>query len=92
MGVRHRKDDGQVPSLECRLVHAALEHEWASCRRRTTMPLIEIARAETEEEAMEGLERWKQGYPDVWPLLDPEDLPIDAMQGRVAPGPGSGST
>jgi bifunctional non-homologous end joining protein LigD len=31
---------------------------------------------------MEGLERWKQPYPDVWPLLGPEDLLIDAMRGR----------
>jgi bifunctional non-homologous end joining protein LigD len=54
----------------------------ASGRRRSTMPLIEIARAETEDEAMEGLERWKQRYPDVWPLLGPEDLLIDAMRGR----------
>jgi bifunctional non-homologous end joining protein LigD len=54
----------------------------ASGRRRSTMPLIEIARAETEDEAMEGLERWKQRHPDVWPLLGPEDLLIDAMRGR----------
>ena len=34
-------------------------------RRRTTQPLIEIARAATEAEAMEGLERWKARHPDV---------------------------
>ncbi|MGH3225057.1 MAG: DNA polymerase domain-containing protein, partial [Streptosporangiaceae bacterium] len=28
-------------------------------RRQSTMPLIEIARAQTKDEAMEGLERWK---------------------------------
>jgi DNA ligase D-like protein (predicted polymerase) len=54
----------------------------ASGRRRSTMPLIEIARAETEAEAMEGLERWKRRHPDVWPLLGPEDLLVDAMRGR----------
>jgi bifunctional non-homologous end joining protein LigD len=54
----------------------------ASGRRRSTMPLVEIARAETEEEAMDGLERWKTRHPDVWPLLGPEDLLIDAMRGR----------
>jgi DNA ligase D-like protein (predicted polymerase) len=51
-------------------------------RRRSTMPLIEIARAETEDEAMQGLERWKERHPTVWPLLGPEDLLIDAMRGR----------
>src|SRR5213080_2624966 len=35
-------------------------------RRRTTMPLIEIARAATESEALEGLERWKARHPDVF--------------------------
>ena len=54
----------------------------ASGRRRSTMPLIEVARAGTEDEAMEGLERWKLRHPDVWPLLGPEDLLIDAMRGR----------
>ena len=32
-------------------------------------PLIEIARAATKDEAMEGLERWKARHPDVWPQL-----------------------
>ena len=51
-------------------------------RRRTTMPLIEVARAATEEEAMAGLERWKARHPDVWPHLEPADVMVDAMRGR----------
>ena len=51
-------------------------------RRRTTMPLIEVARAATEAEAREGLERWKARHPDVWPLLGPTDLLVDSMRGR----------
>jgi bifunctional non-homologous end joining protein LigD len=50
-------------------------------RRRTTMPLIEIARAATEREAMDGLERWKKRHPHVWPRLAPSDLLVDAMRG-----------
>ena len=46
------------------------------------MPLIEIARAETEDEAMAGLERWKERHPSVWPLLEPADVLVDAMRGR----------
>ena len=46
------------------------------------MPLIEIARAETEDEAMAGLERWKERHPDVWPLLEPRDVLVDKMRGR----------
>jgi hypothetical protein len=51
-------------------------------RRRTTMPLIEIARAATEEEAMRGLERWREKHPDVWPHLEPNDVLVDSMRGR----------
>jgi bifunctional non-homologous end joining protein LigD len=50
--------------------------------RRTTMPLIEIARAATEAEALEGLERWKERHLDVWPHLDPADVLVDSMRGR----------
>lgn len=51
-------------------------------RRRTTMPLIEIARAATEDEAMEGLERWRARHPDVWSYLAPADVLVDSMRGR----------
>jgi bifunctional non-homologous end joining protein LigD len=51
-------------------------------RRRTTKPLIEIARAATEAEAMEGLERWKSRHADVWEHLAPADLLVDSMRGR----------
>ena len=51
-------------------------------RRRSTMPLIEIARAETKAEAMAGLERWKAKHPSVWPQLEPRDVLVDAMRGR----------
>ena len=51
-------------------------------RRQSTMPLIEIARAETKDEAMAGLERWKARHTEIWPLLEPADVLVDAMRGR----------
>jgi bifunctional non-homologous end joining protein LigD len=51
-------------------------------RRRTTMPLIEVARAATKAEALEGLERWKARHPDVWPYLAASDVLVDSMRGR----------
>jgi DNA ligase D-like protein (predicted polymerase) len=51
-------------------------------RRRSTMPLVEVARAASTEEAMAGLERWKARHPDVWPLLEPADVLVDSMRGR----------
>jgi DNA ligase D-like protein (predicted polymerase) len=54
----------------------------ASGRRRTTMPLIEIARAASKDEAMAGLERWRERHPQVWEQLKPADVLVDAMRGR----------
>jgi hypothetical protein len=51
-------------------------------RRRTKMPLIEIARAATKDEAMAGLERWKTRHPNVWTYLEPADVLEDSMRGR----------
>ncbi len=51
-------------------------------RRRTTKPLIEIARAETQAEALEGLERWKAKHPEAAAALHPADVLVDAMRGR----------
>jgi bifunctional non-homologous end joining protein LigD len=51
-------------------------------RRRTTMPLIEIARAATEAEAREGLERWRARHSGVWKYLGPADVLVDSMRGR----------
>jgi bifunctional non-homologous end joining protein LigD len=51
-------------------------------RRQSTMPLIEVARAETKAEAMAALERWQAKHADVWPLLEAADVLVDAMRGR----------
>ena len=53
-----------------------------SKRRMSSKPLIEIARAAKQPEAMEGLKRWKARHPDVWPHLEPPDILVDAMRGR----------
>ncbi|GAA1012962.1 DNA polymerase domain-containing protein [Acrocarpospora pleiomorpha] len=51
-------------------------------RRQPTMPLIEIARAQTKNEALVGLDRWKARHPEVAALLEPADILIDSMRGR----------
>jgi bifunctional non-homologous end joining protein LigD len=50
-------------------------------RRRTRMPLIEVARAATEAEAMEGLRRWREKHPQAWSYLAPADVLVDSMRG-----------
>jgi bifunctional non-homologous end joining protein LigD len=54
----------------------------AAGRRRSSMPLIEVARAATKAEAMEGLDRWKQRHPEAWARLEPADVLVDSMRGR----------
>ncbi len=51
-------------------------------RRKTSIPVVEISRAETKEEALAGLERWKARHPEVVPHLEPPDVLVDAMRGR----------
>ena len=53
-----------------------------SRRRMSAKPLIEIGRAAKQAEAMEGLKRWKERHPAVWPHLEPQDVLVDAMRGR----------
>ena len=54
----------------------------ASGRRRTTVPMVEIARAATEAEARAGLERWRERHPEVSARLRPADVLVDSMRGR----------
>jgi bifunctional non-homologous end joining protein LigD len=51
-------------------------------RRRTTFPLVEVARAATQAEAMQGLERWKARHPAAAANLAPPDVLVDSMRGR----------
>ena len=51
-------------------------------RRRSSMPLIEIARSASKADALAGLERWKQRHPAAAALLEPADILVDSMRGR----------
>ena len=55
-----------------------------SKRRTSKHPLIEIGRAQRKEDALAGLERWKERHPEVVPHLDPADVLVDAMRGRFS--------
>ncbi len=51
-------------------------------RRRTSIPVIEIARAAHKAEALAGLERWKVRWPEAAARLEPADVLTDSMRGR----------
>jgi DNA ligase D-like protein (predicted polymerase) len=51
-------------------------------RRRSSVPVIEISRAATKEEALGGLDRWKARHPKAAAALEPADVLVDGMRGR----------
>jgi DNA ligase D-like protein (predicted polymerase) len=53
-----------------------------SKRRTSKHPLIEIGRAQHKEDALAGLERWKERHPEVVAHLQPADVLVDSMRGR----------
>ena len=48
------------------------------------LPVLEIARAKRQEEALAGLERWKKRHPEAAAHLQPADVLVDAMRGRYS--------
>jgi len=50
-------------------------------RRQSSMPLIEIARTKTKDEAMAALDTWRHRYPAVADQLQPADVLVDGMRG-----------
>ncbi|MEP7344185.1 MAG: non-homologous end-joining DNA ligase [Gemmatimonadaceae bacterium] len=53
-----------------------------SKRRVSKHPLIEIGRAQEEEDALQGLERWKVRHPAAAAHLEAADVLVDRMRGR----------
>ncbi|UXA14006.1 DNA polymerase domain-containing protein [Mycobacterium sp. SMC-8] len=50
-------------------------------RRVSAMPLIEIARTKTRDEAMAALQQWREKYPAAAEKLHPADVLVDGMRG-----------
>jgi DNA ligase D-like protein (predicted polymerase) len=66
----YRKQRGEPPRVQ------------PSKRRVPKHPLIEIGRAQKKEDALAGLERWKERHPRAAAHLQPADVLVDAMRGR----------
>lgn len=50
-------------------------------RRRSSMPLIEVARTKTRDEAMAALDVWRDRHPEAAARLQPADVLVDGMRG-----------
>jgi DNA ligase D-like protein (predicted polymerase) len=88
---RRRDEDYNTPEAEAERekARAAMERRLASGsrpsptgRRRTEIPVIEVARAAKRDEALAGLERWKERHAGPAAHLRPADVLVDSMRGR----------
>ena len=77
----YRKQDDEPPRVQPSKRRAGAAPS-ATGRRRSTKPLIEISRAAKKEDALAGLERWKDRHPEAAAQLEPKDVLVDAMRGR----------
>jgi len=50
--------------------------------RRSTQPLVTVAKAALKEDALAGLERWKARHPEAAARLQVDDVLVDSMRGR----------
>jgi DNA ligase D-like protein (predicted polymerase) len=66
----YKKQPGEPPRVQ------------PSRRREPKHPLIEIGRAEKKDDALAGLERWRERHPEAAQHLQPADVLVDAMRGR----------
>ena len=67
---QYRKQAGEPPRVQ------------PSKRRKPKHPLIEIGRAQHKDDALAGLERWKERHPEAAAHLEPADVLVDSMRGR----------
>ena len=68
----YKKQDGEPPRVQ------------PSKRRASKHPLIEIGRAKKKDDALAGLERWKERHPEAAARLEPADVLVDAMRGKYS--------
>ena len=69
---QYKKQPGEPPRVQ------------PSRRRVSRHPLIEIGRARRKEDALAGLERWRQRHPKAAAQLAPADVLVDSMRGRYS--------
>jgi DNA ligase D-like protein (predicted polymerase) len=77
----YRKQAGEPPRVQPSKRRASAA-EPATGRRRSTQPLVVVAKAQHRDEAFAGLERWKARHPEAAAHLREEDILVDAMRGR----------
>ncbi len=78
----YKKQDDEPPRVAPSRRKAVSANEKGSGRRRSTQPLVTVAKAKHEKDALAGLERWKARHPEAAALLRVDDILVDSMRGR----------
>lgn len=78
-----RKMEGEAP----RVAPSRAKRDASGSNAKTTaprrkMPLIVVANSQSKEDALAGLERWKERHPDAAKHLAVDDVLVDAMRGQ----------
>lgn len=78
----YKKQADEPPRVAPSRRKAPSAREKGSGRRKSTQPLITVAKAEHKEDALAGLDRWKARHPEAAALLQVDDILMDSMRGR----------
>jgi bifunctional non-homologous end joining protein LigD len=79
---QYRKQEGEPPRVQPSRARKAAVPRAPGGRRVPKHPLIEVARADRREHALEALEAWKTRHSEAAAHLEPADILVDAMRGR----------
>jgi len=79
----YQKMDGEAPRVAPSRAKKTQAASGTSGRApRVRMPLVTVANSPSKDEALAGLERWKQRHADAAGHLAVDDVLVDAMRGR----------
>jgi DNA ligase D-like protein (predicted polymerase) len=78
----YKKQEGEPPRVMPSRAKKTGAKKTGTGRRQPKHPLIMIAKAEHQENALAGLERWKARHPEAAKHLAEDDVLVDAMRGR----------
>jgi len=78
---QYKKAPGEPPRVQPSRAKGAGATKTAAGRRQPKHPLITVAKAEHKDDALAGLERWKERHPEASAHLEVDDVLVDAMRG-----------
>jgi hypothetical protein len=79
---QYKKQEGEPSRVQPSRAKVNQPEKKGSGRRQSTQPLITVAQAKHKEDALAGLERWKDRHPEAAAQLAIDDVLVDAMRGR----------